>query len=188
MERNVIDFLDACMKVRSEKGASKVLDEWEAALASEPWWVSAGTPGSRLSLMMRHHAAGYLSAKVTEARASKSPKSPKAKGEGSKTPPKPVRVYLGKEPDGEPDASFADGASAQRWAARRVADYTGDTFAVVHDTRFIREPFTRIDKSRAVFLVYGRREAQGGVKVTGSKGGSGPWMKASQDRSSFSRG
>lgn len=192
MERNVVEFLDACVKVRSEKGALKVLETWEASLASQAWWqgASVGSPGARIARMLQHHANAYLSAKVTETRAAaKAAKAGKAgKSVEDAESSKPVRVYLGREADGsKPDASFDTGEQAERWALRKVADFMGETFAVVHDTRFTKDPFTRIDKDRATFMVYGRREAPGGVKVK-TTGGSGPWMKASQDRSSFSRG
>lgn len=192
MDRNIIDFLDACVKVRSEKGASKVLETWEAALASQGWWrgAEAGSPGARIALMLQHHANAYLSAKVSQTRAAAKAAKPSKAGKRVEDaePSKPVRVYLGREADGsDPDADFNDDMAARHWAARKVADYMGDTFAVVHDTRFTKNPFTRIDKDRATFLTYGRREAPGGVKVKVT-GGSGPWMKASQDRSSFSRG
>jgi hypothetical protein len=171
----MIDFVEACFKVRNERAAQKVIQAREGTLASEPWWEGTGTASERVGTMLRKLAPLYVQAKML----ARKPLAP-AKGAKAERKGKPVQVYLGK---GIPAKGFDDVFHAEYWAWKKVADEGHrEACIVAEDGRVIP-----VDPDRAVRMTYGRREAGASMKVS-KGGGSGPWMKASQDRCSFSKG
>lgn len=184
MNEGMIDFVEACFKARSEAGASEVIQAWEGTLASEPWWESTGTASERVGTMLRKLAPLYVQAKMLARKPLTPAKAKGAKAGKGERKGKPVQVYLGTStPKGDPAKGFDDVFHAERWAWKKVADDGHrEACIVAEDGRVVP-----VDPDRAVRMTYGRREAGASMKVSRG-GGSGPWMKASQDRCSFSKG
>lgn len=187
MDQNTFAFVEECFRVRSERSAVALLEECGSAFASQPWWEGEGTASQRVARMLQRLAPAYVQAKMLarKAPASKAGKAGKAGKGASERKGKPVQVYLGRETPGEKaDKGFDGGFHAEEWANRKMADDAGIPCACVVERGKARV----LHRERAVLLVYGRRVAKGESKQVGTRSGSGPWMKASSDRCSFSKG
>ena len=184
MNENVILFVEACFKARGDATALEVIQAWEGVLGSQPWWESAGTSSERVGTMLRKLAPLYVQAKMLARKPLTPAKAKGAKAGKGERKGKPVQVYLGTStPKGDPAKGFDDVFHAERWAWKKVADGEAREACIVgEDGRVIP-----VDPDRAVRMTYGRREAGASMKAS-KRGGSGPWMKASQDRCSFSKG
>ena len=184
MNEAIFSFVEECFKVRSERGAQTVILDHEGAFAGADWWEREGTASQRVARMLQRLAPAYVQAKMM-ARKAPAAKAGKAGKGGVERKGKPVQVYLGTEVPGEKaDRGFDTGFHAEEWANRKMADDASIPCACVVERGKARV----LHRERAVLLVYGRRVAKGESKQVGTRSGSGPWMKASSDRCSFSKG
>lgn len=184
MNEAIFSFVEECFKVRSERGAQTVILDHEGAFAGADWWEKEGTGSQRVARMLQRLAPAYVQAKMM-ARKAPASKAGKAGKGGGERKGKPVQVYLGMEVPGEKaDKGFDGGFLAEEWANRRMADEPGIPCACIVDRGKVKV----LHRERAVQLIYGRRVAKGESRATGMRASSGPWMKASSDRCSFSKG
>lgn len=184
MDQSTFTFVEECFRVRSEKGAQAVILEHESVFAGADWWEGEGTASQRVARMLQRLAPAYVQWKML-ARKAPAVKTERTGKGGSERKGKPVQVYLGRETPGEKaDKGFDGSFHAEEWANRKMADDAGIPCACIVERGKVRV----LHRERAVLLVYGRRVAKGESKQVGTRSGSGPWMKASSDRCSFSRG
>lgn len=179
---NKNDFIQALFKVRNERGALEVLNKFQH-LSSEPFWVSEGLPGNRVSTMLGKLSMEYIVSERVEETTNRKARNPRKESERSE---REAQIWFQCEvPEGKPDYKFRTFHEAESFAARRIAEGEKE-FAIILDKRISPTPFV-LNSERANKLVYGRRIAKGESKSLKTSV-SGPWMKVTGSKFSFSKG
>lgn len=183
MSDMVVSFCKgAFAAARNDAKASAYLAHWTEAASDQPWWrgeTEGVSPAARLTAIL---VAAHPFYKEAQAKP-RAPKVPRDKAPRAATP-KPQKAFKGVV--GGESKGFDAAWDAHKWVVRMLAEAPLGTKGQVVDC-LNPHLSVSVDQARATRIV-NRVDPGTATRTVGGKGGSGPWMKASQDRARFSKG